>query len=309
MSRTTRHAPGAPRAPIARGSATRRPALIALGLTAGATALLSVGLPARHPAPSAAPSGAVASPPHALAPAPADLALPTATATLQDLPTVPYDGTFTFVRVRFNSRSRGFGRGFGRGGGPGWAHDYPDADENLIRILDEITLLEVNTSGTNVIDADDPELHRYPFAYFSEPGEWTPTQAEIDNLTDYLFKGGFIILDDFAGNDEWRRVEEIFQLIAPGHRFEVLETDEPIFNSFFEIETLDLPHPNYGGIPPIFLGLHEDDDATGRLMVIANFNNDIGDYWEYSHLGYHPIDLSNEAYKFGVNYLIYAMTR
>ena len=44
-------------------------------------------------------------------------------------------------------------------------------------------------------------------------------------------------------------------------------------------------------------------------MVIANFNNDIGDYWEYSDLGYVPIELSNEAYKFGVNYVIYAMNR
>lgn len=228
----------------------------------------------------------------------------------QDFPRVPYDATYTFVRVRFNSwRGRGSGRGFGRGGGPGWAHDYPYADGNFIKILDEVTLLGPNTRGTSIIDADDPELHRHPIAYVSEPGEWSPTQAEVDNLAAYLRKGGFLILDDFRGNGEWRNVEAIFGTILPGHRFRLLELEEPIFNSFFRIETLDLPPPNFGQYRPLFLGLHENDDPTGRLMVIANFNNDIGDYWEYSDLGYFPIDLSNEAYKFGVNYVIYALNR
>ena len=227
----------------------------------------------------------------------------------QEFPRVPYDGSYTFVRVRFNSGARGFGRGFGRGGGPGWAHDYPYADDNFIRILDEVTLLGPNTEGTNVVDADDPELQRYPIAYVSEPGEWAPTQAEVDNLADYLQKGGFLILDDFRGQREWNQVEAIFNVIVPGHRFRALELEEPIFNSFFQIETLDLPPPTFQQYRPLFLGLHEDDDPEGRLMVVANFNNDIGDYWEYSARGYYPIDLSNEAYKFGVNYVIYALNR
>ncbi len=228
----------------------------------------------------------------------------------QDFLNVPYDGSYTFVRVRFNGfRGRGFGGGFGRGGGPGWAHDYPYADNNFVRILDEITVLDPNTVGTNIIDADDPDLLRYPIAYVSEPGEWAPTQAEVDNVAAYLRKGGFLILDDFRGNGEWRNVEAIFGTILPGHRFRLLELEEPVFNAFFEIETLDLPPPTFGQYRPLFLGLHEDDDPAGRLMVIANFNNDIGDYWEYSDLGYYPIDLSNEAYKFGVNYVIYAMNR
>lgn len=230
-------------------------------------------------------------------------------ATPQELPTVPYDGTFTFVRVRFNAGRRSFAGGFGRGRNPGWAHDYPYADENFIKILDEVTLLGPNTEGTNVIDAGDPELHSYPIAYVSEPGGWAPTQAELDNIAAYLQKGGFLILDDFRSNREWANVEAIFNVVLPGHSFRILELEEPIFNSFFQIETLDLPPPTFPQYRPIFLGLHEDNDPEGRLMVIANFNNDIGDYWEYSDMGYYPIDLSNEAYKFGVNYVIYAMNR
>ena len=229
--------------------------------------------------------------------------------TSQDFANAPYDGAYTFVRVRFNTGRGGFGRGFGRGGGPPWSHDYPYADQNFIKILDEISLLGPNTQSTNVINADDPDLHRYPIAYVSEPGMWAPTPEEIDNISNYLLKGGFLILDDFRSDQEWRNVEAIFQAILPANRFRMLELEEPIFNSFFEIETLDLPPPTFRQYRPVFLGLHENNDPTGRLMVIANFNNDIGDYWEYSDLGYYPIDLSNEAYKFGVNYVIYALNR
>ncbi len=42
--------------------------------------------------------------------------------------------------------------------------------------------------------------------------------------------------------------------------------------------------------------------------MIANFNNDIGDFWEWSDEGWYPIDLTNEGYKFGINYIIYALT-
>ena len=278
------------------------PALLVAVATGGA-ALTFANLPPRDSAPAATDVPAGDPGPAAASPAPP---LP---ATVQAPPNVPYDGTFTFVRVRFNSTGRGFSRGFGGGRGPGWAHDYPYADENVIRILDEISLIDVNMTGTNVLDADDPELLRYPLAYVSEPGEWTATQAEVDNLSDYLLKGGFLILDDFRSDFEWRRVEEIFAQIVPGHEFRVLDIEEPIFDSFFEIESLDLPPPTFPQFRPVFLGIHENNDPDGRLMIIANFNNDIGDYWEYSDRGYVPIELSNEAYKFGVNYVIYAMNR
>jgi hypothetical protein len=51
-----------------------------------------------------------------------------------------------------------------------------------------------------------------------------------------------------------------------------------------------------------------DNDPKKRLMVMINFNTDVSNYWEYSALGFRPIDESNEAYKLGVNYLFYALT-
>jgi len=79
-------------------------------------------------------------------------------------------------------------------------------------------------------------------------------------------------------------------------------------HSLFEIEHPRDFVPPYGGLPAAFYGLFDDDDPEGRLIAVANVNNDIGEYWEFSDTGWVPVDLSNEAYKFGVNYVVYAMT-
>ena len=97
-------------------------------------------------------------------------------------------------------------------------------------------------------------------------------------------------------------------LLLPEGRLVELDVSHPIFHAFFEIETLDFV-PFYGrGVRPSFHGVFEDNDPSKQLLLIANYNNDIGEYWEYSDTGFTPIELSNEAYKLGVNYVIYSMT-
>ena len=58
----------------------------------------------------------------------------------------------------------------------------------------------------------------------------------------------------------------------------------------------------------MYFGIYEDNDPNKRLMVIANYVNDIGESWQWSGQGWFPVAESNEAYKLGVNYLIYALT-
>ena len=42
--------------------------------------------------------------------------------------------------------------------------------------------------------------------------------------------------------------------------------------------------------------------------MIINYNNDIGDYMEWSGEGWYPVNLSNDAYKLATNYLVYGLT-
>lgn len=217
-----------------------------------------------------------------------------------------YDGRFTFVRLRYAPLP-----GFSGGGGYfrgdlKWDHDYPRAERNLTRILAEITALQPYVGGGNILTVDDPELFRYPVAYLVEPGFWSLTSEEAESLRNYLLKGGFLIIDDFAGG-HWINFEQRMRDVLPDGRLVRLEPSHPIFHAFFDIDQLDHRHP-YWDYKSEFYGIFEDNDEKQRLMVVVNYNNDIGESWEWSDTGFIPIDLSNEAYKLGVNYIVYGLT-
>jgi len=216
------------------------------------------------------------------------------------LPAVTYDSHFAFTRIRYGAR-------VGRGAS-GWEHDYPTADRNFAAILDYITNMRVHLDGSNILDLDDPRIFENPVIYMSEPGYWTTDEAEAANLRAYLLKGGFIIFDDFDGAAEWQNLVRQMKLVLPEHAFIRLDVSHPIFQSFFGLKTLDIPHPMLRGIEPVFFGLFDDDDTSGRMLGIANFNNDIGDYWEWSAEGLYGDAPTNDAYRLGVDYLVYAMT-
>ncbi|GIW51225.1 MAG: hypothetical protein KatS3mg081_0580 [Gemmatimonadales bacterium] len=218
-----------------------------------------------------------------------------------------YDGRFVFLRLRYNT-SGSFGGYFG--GGPGWAHDYPRAERHLMKLLSELTSIRPFMDGGNVLSADDPEIFKYPVAYLSEPGFWTLSDEEATNLRNYLLKGGFLIVDDFEGA-HWINFEAMMRRVLPDAVFVELDPSYPIFHSFFDIDSLEyLTYGNYRSArgPATYYGIFENNDPKGRLMVIVNYNNDIGDYWEWSDTGFFPIELSNEAYKLGINYIVYALT-
>ena len=225
-----------------------------------------------------------------------------------ECPRTPYDGRFTFVRVYFDTRG-GYG-GFRGGREPLWHHDRPNAERNLSSIMREVSLTRTfdGPTGGNVFALDDPEMFRYPVLWLAEAGFWQPTDDEVEQLRAYLLKGGFMIFDDFSGRDMYHLVAQL-QRVLPELQPIRMTGEEPIFKAFFDIE-LDQLAINQGrrGQAPDYWGLFEDNDPTKRQLVIMNNNNDIGEYIDYDATGFFPVDLANEAYKLGVNYMIYALT-
>ena len=57
--------------------------------------------------------------------------------------------------------------------------------------------------------------------------------------------------------------------------------------------------------PAEWHGIH---DEAGRLVVAINFNMDMGDAWEHADDPVYPVSMTSLAYRFAVNYVIYAMT-
>jgi hypothetical protein len=216
---------------------------------------------------------------------------------------VPYSGAFVFTRVSYGSP----GGGRNRGGGS-WNHDYPNADENMQNILAEFTAMKPNTRYSNVYDLEDPEIFRNPIIYLSEPGFWGITPEGARNLREYLLKGGFIIFDDFDGYGHWESWEAQIEQALPEYEPVEIDGTHPIFDTFFYVPDIYIAHPMIGA-RPTYLGIFEDNDPSKRMLAMINWNQDLGEFWEYAATGFFPVDPTNDAFRLGVNYIIWGLTR
>ena len=216
---------------------------------------------------------------------------------------VDYNGKFTFTRLRYNAglTSRGF-----RYGSNAWNHDYPQADLHLPKILESLTAIEPNLEVSNILDLEDPEIFKNPILSMWEPGGWQITDEGAKNLRDFMLKGGFVVFDDFEAN-QWFNFEAQFLKAMPDAQFIELDTSHRVFHAFFDLDNLNLPHPS-ANVTPQFIGVFEDNDPEKRMLALVCYNSDVAEYWEWSASGTFPVDTTNDAYKLGINYMIYAMT-
>ena len=218
------------------------------------------------------------------------------------LPNARYDGRFTFVRVKYETGPGGY---WWRGQ-PSWSHGYPIAEQNLMKIMNEVSFLGANDETINTIALDDPELFKYPVAYIIEVSWWTLTDREAAALRTYI-QNDFKQAGDF-GSPGWEVFEANMKRVLPNARFMEMAASHQIFHSFFEVNDLSVIPQAYNYGRPVFRGVYEDNDPNKRLQMIINYNTDISQYWEWSGTGLRPLDDTNEAYKLGVNYIIYGLT-
>jgi hypothetical protein len=228
-----------------------------------------------------------------------------------DYPSFPYEGSFTFARIKFRPMAwapvpPGI---YSWGLDLGWNHDYPAAEINFAKILDELTGVKAQLEGGNIIGLDDPRLFEHPWAYLCEVGFWNPTEEEAGNLRQYLLRGGFLVIDDFFDENTtraWDNFNHQINRVLPGVRLYRLDVDHAIFRAFFELEDIDFWDPEIAQFRPAIYGIFEDNDPDKRLMAVVNYNMDIGDYWEWSDRLVYPMHLTEKGFKVGINYLMYS---
>jgi hypothetical protein len=226
---------------------------------------------------------------------------------------------FTFCRIRYSSWGGGRGWGGGR-----WATDFPDADLNLSWRLQQMTSLKVDPDG-RVLEITDPELFNFPWIYMVEPGALRFTDEEVPILRKYLLNGGFMMVDDFWGEDEWENFHREIKRVFPEREPVELEMDHPVFHSVFDIKLKknELQCPSIGHVERAMRGggTWEREDARdvhfkgifddkGRMMVFIAHNTDNGDGWEREgeHEYYFKEFSEKRAYPLGINVVFYAMT-
>ena len=227
-----------------------------------------------------------------------------ASQAVSDVP-VKTGSEFVFARVQFNMDRSWI---FQTREAP-WHHDYPFSEDLFLTMVSEVTGIHTTRESYQVVQLDGPEIFKYPWVYVSEPGFLSLTDKEIANFREYLNRGGFVICDDFRGRDlAVLRME--MRKVLPGQEMFRMDVSHPVFHSFYDVPSLAMDPPYYDerflGGKPEFWGLNDD---RGRLVMVANQNNDLGEFMEDVDHGEKPLKYSALAIRLMVNYLAYAMTR
>ncbi|MDT8398199.1 MAG: DUF4159 domain-containing protein [Pseudomonadales bacterium] len=212
----------------------------------------------------------------------------------------------------------GGSRRYGFGYRPGWwAIDYPEAETHFISGIRRLSRIDAADDSRHLQLSEDA-IFDYPWLFVQQVGQWRLSQAETARLREYLLRGGFLVADDFHGEYEWQVFAEAMRRVFPDHAIVDLDTSHEVFHVLYDLDQLtQIPGQRHlyraanGDIraqlqgPQKWRGIY---DEAGRLMVAINFNMDMGDAWEHADDPYYPEPMTALAYRFGLNYLVYAMT-
>ena len=204
-------------------------------------------------------------------------------------------------------------------GRPWWRIDWPEAEQHFIGGVRRYTSIDVASDSAHISLIDD-SVFDYPWLLAQQVGRWQLSDAEAVTLAEYLLRGGFLIVDDFHGPQQWVKFISVMQRALPNLQIVDLPLSAALLQIQFEIDQVTqipgrrhvygfdsaenaiirMPHT-----PSQWKGIYDDN---GPLMVVINFNMDMGDAWEHADDPGYPNIMTSVAYRLGINYLIYAMT-
>jgi hypothetical protein len=231
---------------------------------------------------------------------------------------------FHFIRVEYTDLPqyhRGFGYASRDGVGPGWwIVDWPAADNHFTSGIQRLT--RIDTGDPRHLRLTDDTLFDYPWIYATQTGWWGLSDAETSRLREYLLRGGYLVVDDFWGPEEWEVFRRTMERVLPNHPITDIAPPDSVMHVLYDIEEKDrtiIPGSRHlrrgpgGGVQvvlpagavPAWRAMYDDRD---RMVVAVNFNTDVGDAWEFADVPYYPEAMTALAYRYGINYIVYSMT-
>jgi hypothetical protein len=187
----------------------------------------------------------------------------------------------------------------------GWSHNYPYSEIHLNEFVENTTRIDVQPESYQLLDLGSDEIFDHPFTYISEPGEMDLSEQEAENLREYLRRGGFLLIDDFDGAWQLSNFQSQMRMVFPERGFSPMTIEEPIFDLVFRLEDLLATADYNPGREPVFMSFVNDD---GDVASVACFNNDLANFWDRIDRGSYPLRPSADAFRMGINFIVYAMT-
>ena len=225
---------------------------------------------------------------------------------VDDPPDAAERAEYAFARLRY----RGYG-GYRRSS---WGTDSNKAERQFVQGVRRLTRIHTR-SVEQIIDVDSDEIYKWPWLYAVEVGHWVLNDSQARRIRDYLDRGGFLMVDDFHGSEEWEVFTASLKRIFPDRPILELEDVSPIFHVLYNLDKrFQVPGRQFiysgriyekDGIEARWRGLMDD---KGRIQVAICHNMDLGDAWEWADAPDYPEPYASLAYRIGINYLVYAMT-
>ncbi|MES2625429.1 MAG: DUF4159 domain-containing protein [Pseudomonadota bacterium] len=233
-------------------------------------------------------------------------------------PADPDGAELHFARLVYGEDGGFGGRGRSRNT---WTTDWPEAEHFFMEGVTRLTLVDGNAvsvyngDGGERIDLLEGNIFDFPWLYAVEVGYWTLSTEEAAILREYLLRGGFLMVDDFHGSQEWSGFVATMQKVFPDRPIIDLKSEDEVFHVLYDLdERIQIPGfaalyngvtYERDGVEPTWRGIYDDE---GRLLVAINHNMDLGDAWEQADTPDYPEPMTALAYRFAVNYVIYSMT-
>jgi hypothetical protein len=224
---------------------------------------------------------------------------------------------WTFARLMYPMYDNSFLGSDWRFGMSAWTMDYPRADRHLAQIVRRLTRIDARSAEQPVNLDDGNDVYYWPFLYAVEVGRWNLSLDQAAKLREYLLRGGFLMVDDFHGLQQWSIFQASMRRVFPGRPIVDIPAGDPIFSSIWDnTERIQVPGEN------IWMEAHQtweqpDDkeprwraiyDDRGRIMVAICYNMDLGDSWENADNPEYPERFSSAGMRTAINYIAYAMT-
>jgi hypothetical protein len=194
--------------------------------------------------------------------------------------------------------------------------DYPRAERHFAIALRRLTRLDVRSVEQPVNPDDGDDIFHWPYLHAGMPTNWNFTQTQAAKIREYLLRGGFMICDSFFGSQEWSGFERGMKQIFPDRPITELAADDPIFHTAYDLtdryqvgnfraRRSERWYRGEDGAVPHWRAIRDDH---GRVVVIINFNNDLGDSWQLADNPEYPQKFSYLGIRLGVNYVVYTLT-
>jgi hypothetical protein len=218
------------------------------------------------------------------------------------------------ARLKYVASSRPY-RGRYRSRPNVWTTDYPRSDRHLLAGVRRLTRIDAQ-SVEQVTELDGTnDIYNWPMLYAVEVGQWSMPGDQGPMLRDFIDRGGFLMVDDFHGTQEWDVFLEGINKVFPDKRIVELDNKDAIFHTLYDLDDrFQVPGEGANrsgrtyeadGYEARWRGIYDD---KGRIVVAVCHNMDLGDAWEFSDDPRYPAEFAIVAHRVLQNYVTYDLS-